>query len=155
MAKHLLVPALLLAHTLSAQVCEHQIDGGGANIPIPAGGGAGVTTMVTFDGEDSVACDKGCTYQWDVTAVFTYDPLPLPDPRDVQVCASGGGAFTCSGAVLTLGPGGPPYVYTFTSMVTGFTVPCPGAFNLTLQWNPGLGFIPVVELSMQCGPCIG
>ena len=53
-------------------------------IPVPAGGGVGLTTMATARPHDSTNCGP-CTFDWDVTATFTYTPLPLPNPNNIQV----------------------------------------------------------------------
>jgi hypothetical protein len=93
------------------------------------------------------------TLAWDVEADWEY-PWPIPK-GSVHICASGGGHFACSPVVLedTTGSAPPPYTYHFESITSGFEVRCPGRLQLSLEWNPGLGFLPIVQLDLRCNGC--
>jgi hypothetical protein len=130
--------------TPSMSVVSHQM---------PPVGGMGVTTDVTYSAYSSLYECGLCRFAWDVEADWEY-PWPIPK-GSVHICASGGGHFACSPVVLedTTGSAPPPYTYHFESITSGFEVRCPGRLQLSLEWNPGLGFLPIVQLDLRCNGC--
>lgn len=145
--------ALLLSSALAAQggLCTPNIYAWGADIP-PVNG-LGVETDITYSSQPSTTECGACTFAWQVEVEWEY-PWPMP-PGSVVICAGGGGSLFCSDAVVedTTGPNPPPYTYYFESVTNDFMLACPGRLQLSLEWNPGLGFITIVQINLECNGC--
>lgn len=147
----LLVATFCTAANLVGQnPCVGVLDFTGPDIPLINGYAVDVTLHSSL-ARNGVGCGP-CTFNWDVEVEIT-TPVPMI-PGSLSLCAFSwpGGSFSCGdpGSSVTLAPGWPPFIYTFRSVANDFVIPCGGSLALSLEWNPGLGYITVAELVLKC-----
>jgi hypothetical protein len=130
--------------------CEADLGFFGQDLPLVNGYAVDIT-INNLRPKDGVGC-LDCNFDWDIEVEIT-TPVPML-PGNLLLCAWAppSGTLSCGdpGSSVSQPIGGPPFVYTFQSVAVNFRVPCGGRLALSLEWNPGLGYITLVELVLRC-----
>lgn len=97
------------------------------------------------------ACPDGaCDFDFEVHVTWTFDFTPPPPPSSFQICFIYPSPLCITLPLVDASPlFPPPYIYKF-DFVGDVEVECGDLAEIVIQWNAGLGFLPVAGVRFGC-----